>query len=287
MFQIREYEDKYRIYELIDESTGSWVKVAPERGGIIIGFGVNGKELLYLDKDTFYDEAANIRGGIPILFPICGALSGGTYQWNGQFYEMKGHGFARNLSWEVISTEAAAGEASITMRLQSTEDTKKVYPFDFEVIYRYTLKGNQLDIHQEYANRSAQEMPFYAGLHPYFLTAEKELPYETDATQYYDYNDGQVKSYEGRIDLNKFVESAMFLEAKTPAISFPLPEAGKQIVMEYGQVFRYIVLWSVAGKDFVCVEPWMGRKDEMNRKEELQLVAPGQTLRTHVSIRAI
>jgi len=286
MFHIKQVEGKYRIYELIDEATASWVKVAPERGGIIIGFGVHRKELLYLDKDTFYDETANIRGGIPILFPICGALGGGTYQWNGQSYAMKGHGFARNHPWEVISVDTDGG-ASITLRLRSSEETKEVYPFDFEVIYRYTLKGDTLSIHQEYMNCSEQEMPFYAGLHPYFLTAEKKLSYETDAAQYFDYNDGKMKIYEGHIDLNEFVESAMFLGAKTPSISFPLPEAGKRIVMEYGEVFRYIVLWSVAGKEFVCVEPWMGRKDELNRKEELQLVAPGQTLRTHVSIRAI
>lgn len=285
MYQIREYEDKYRIYELVDPSAQSWVKVAPERGGIIIGFGVEGKELLYLDKDTFYDANANIRGGIPSLFPICGTLTNGEYSWDGQTYQMTGHGIARTSPWEVIATDTEK-EASITLRLRSTEEMKASYPFDFAVIYRYVLKGSSLHIHQEYINHSSQKMPFYAGFHPYFQTAEKALAYQTDATRYLDYNDGQIKIYKDRIDLNDMVESAMFLGGKEPRISFLLPEAGQNIVMEYGAEFRYIVLWSIQGKDFVCVEPWMGQKDELNRKEELHYVLPGQAVRTFVSIRA-
>lgn len=287
MYQIRVYEDKYRIYELTDPANRSWVKVAPERGGIIIGFGVQGKELLYLDKETFYDETANIRGGVPILFPICGTLTDGAYEWNGETYRMKGHGLARNHPWEVIATDTTAEEASITLRLRSTEEMKASYPFDFEVRYRYVLKDNQLHIHQEYENRSSQEMPMYAGFHPYFLTAEKALAYETDATRYLDYNDGSIKAFTGKIDLQNMVESAMFLDARKPTISFELPESGKKIVLEYGEEFRYIVLWSVQGKEFVCVEPWMGQKDELNRKAELQYVQPGQTLKTYVSFKAL
>ena len=80
------------------------MKAAPERGGIIIGYGVEGTELLYLNNETFQDEEANVRGGIPILFPISGQLENGEYEWEGISYTMKNHGFARNMPWEVIET---------------------------------------------------------------------------------------------------------------------------------------------------------------------------------------
>lgn len=53
MYQIRTHDDCYLIYELFDSTADSWIKVAPDRGGMIIGFGVQGEEILYLDKATF------------------------------------------------------------------------------------------------------------------------------------------------------------------------------------------------------------------------------------------
>ncbi len=54
MYQIKQYLDgQYQVYELIDSQSKAWVKAAPERGGIIIGYGTEGTELLYLNNETF------------------------------------------------------------------------------------------------------------------------------------------------------------------------------------------------------------------------------------------
>ena len=177
MYEIRRYKDgQYEVYELVDSRAKAWVKAAPERGGIIIGYGVEGTELLFLNNETFQDEQANVRGGIPILFPISGQLENGQYEWEGISYTMKNHGFARNMPWEVIETGATNDGAFMTIRLKSNEETKKSYPFDFEVIYTYRLKDGKLSIEQEYRNESDVEMPIYPGFHPYFKTSEKDLP---------------------------------------------------------------------------------------------------------------
>jgi D-hexose-6-phosphate mutarotase len=80
MYQITKTDGSFPIYELKDQETNSWIKISPERGGIVTGYGVNGEEMLYLDQATFDDPKANIRGGIPILFPICGQLKDKTYE---------------------------------------------------------------------------------------------------------------------------------------------------------------------------------------------------------------
>lgn len=286
MYDVKHYRDEnYTIYELSDSTTSSWVKVAPGRGGMIIGFGVNGEELLFLNKETFYNSTANVRGGIPILFPISGQLTNGEYEWNGQTYQMKNHGLARNSPWTVIDT-STDDSASITLSLSSNEETKKSYPFDFEVIFTYVLKENKLSIHQEYINKSADEMPFYAGFHPYFKTTHKNLAYETDAKTYLDYNDFETKQVSEGLDLTGKKESFALLDALKKEIAFELPDRQKKIVITYGEEFKPVYLWTEEGQNFVCVEPWMANTNELNRKEELVMLKPGEHLKTFMTFSA-
>ncbi|MET3696923.1 galactose mutarotase-like enzyme [Bacillus oleivorans] len=271
----------YTVYELNDQEVSS-LKVIPERGGIIVGFQVDGEDILYLNEETLLNPEANVRGGIPILFPICGALENGEYTYKGKTYQMKNHGFARNMAWEVVG-ENTEGRASITLKLSSNEVTKKVYPFDFDVLFTYQLKGRELIILQEYVNRSDEPMPMYAGFHPYFKTSKKSIVYDLEATQYLDYNDMEVKPYQ-ELDLSTEKEAFLILDPKGNELSFPLEEIQKKVTMKYGEEFNYIVLWSEIGKDFLCVEPWMGKMGDFKTMENIPLVEPGESLVTVVSI---
>lgn len=285
MYQLNVYKDNgLDVYELIDSENTSWLKVVPERGGIIIGFGVDGDEVLFLNKETLYDTEKNIRGGIPILFPISGQLENGEYEWNGHVYQMKNHGVARNQPWEVIETKTEETQASITLGFKSNEETRKSYPYDFEVIFTYTLTKNQLTIDQQYKNHSDSDMPIYAGFHPYFKTTSKDLNYETDAKTYLDYNDMKINEIHGSLDLTNKKESFVLLDAIKNEISFELPDLKKTISLTYGNEFKYIVLWTEKDQEFVCVEPWMAKTNELNQKEELVLIQPSEVLKTTVNV---
>ncbi|WP_066370937.1 aldose epimerase family protein [Neobacillus fumarioli] len=277
-------EHQLDVYELIDKEAGSWLRVVPERGGIIIGYGVGGEEILFLNKETLYDPGKNIRGGIPILFPISGQLDGGEYVWNGQTFRMKNHGVARNQPWGVIDTEQEENEAAITIRLESNPETRKEYPFDFELVFTYRVTNQNLLIEQQYRNLSDAAMPMYPGFHPYFRTSVKDLTYETDAKTYIDYNDMKVKEIQGSLDLTGQKESFALLDARKKYISFELPDRKKQITLSYSDQFKYIVLWTEKDQEFVCVEPWMALTGELNRKEELVMVSSGETLTANLTI---
>ncbi|MFX3632414.1 MAG: aldose epimerase [Candidatus Pristimantibacillus sp.] len=282
-FQVNSYTDTYTIYELTEENTASRIRVCPERGGIVIGCQLHGLELFYLDKATFVDPAANIRGGNPILFPICGQLENRTYEWKGQTYQMANHGVARTAAWKVISTNTD-NEASITIALHSNEETKQSYPFDFELIFTYALKNGELHTRQQYRNLSPEEaMPFYAGFHPYFNVDTKKLSYTTDATRYLDYNDFVEKPFTGVFDLEGLVESVTLLDPKKSEITFPVID-GAHVRMTYDDVFKYVVLWSVQDRPFVCVEPWMAQTGELNNQKELVMVEPGSSLNANLTI---
>ncbi|WNQ10954.1 aldose epimerase [Paenibacillus aurantius] len=281
-YQVVQTVDCYPVWELVEEATRSVVRICPERGGIVTGFRSKGRELLYLDRQTYEDPEANIRGGIPVLFPICGQLPDGRYEWDGESFTMPNHGVARNRPWEVAGTETE-GHAAITLKLTSDAGTLESYPFDFELRFTYLLKDGGLTIRQEYGNRSEASLPVYAGFHPYFASDRKELAYASDASSVLDLNDGREKPFHGSVDLTGRKEAVFLLGTKQREIAFQ-PAEGYGIRMSYGGEFRYIVLWSVPDKPFVCVEPWMAKTNEMNLKEELVMIPAGETLVTELAI---
>jgi galactose mutarotase-like enzyme len=282
-YEVNVEQDVYTLYTLKESVTDSSVTLCPERGGIAISCRLKGEELFYLDRESFNDPEANIRGGNPVLFPICGQLEEGVYELDGATYTMRNHGVARNRAWEVIST-SEEGEAAVTLRLQSGEGTREQFPFEFELLFTYALIDGTLHIRQSYRNLSDNAMPFYAGFHPYFKTTSKELAYATDASCYLDYNDNEIKPIRGAIDLSGLKESVALLDAGKREIAFPGPDGSGRVHMSYSDVFKYVVLWQVNDKPFVCVEPWMALNAEFNRKDELFILPAGETLKAQLSI---
>lgn len=284
MFTIDEVQTKYKVYELRDESGSSWIKVAPERGGIITEFGVHGDNVLFMDEATFNDPATNVRGGIPVLFPICGQLANDQYQWNGKKYKIKPHGFARNLPWKVIRPENQE-QAAITIELTQNETTREMYPFDFLLRFTYRLKGNQLTIDQEYHNHSDVMMPIYAGFHPYFKVGKKQnLVYESDGTIYLDYADLKIKPFSQTIDLSRVSIAKLILNQAKNKIVLHDPTLKHKISLTYSKEFKYPLLWTTEGKDFMCVEPFMAKMNALNTHEDLTLIKPGGVIRIGLTI---
>lgn len=281
-YQINPITDGFPLYELKETSTNSSFTICPDRGGIVISCRLHGEELFYLDRDTFLNPQANIRGGNPVLFPITGQLVNGEYEWNGQTYKMRNHGVARTSAWEVVDT-STEDSASITLALHSNAETLAAYPFDFELRFTYRLKDGVLSIDQQYRNLSPQDMPMVAGFHPYFATESKNLTYGTDATRMLDDNDKLEKPFNGYLQLEGMVESAALLDASKPEITFPLAQ-DRTVRLTYSEQFRYVVLWSVEGKLFVCVEPWTALNEAMNKKKELLMIAPGEKLELTLNI---
>ena len=94
-------EDPYPHWALVHKNSGDRVRIAPERGGLITEWRCNGREILYFDVERYLKPRLSIRGGIPILFPICGNLPGNCLPLiNGNFV-LKQHGFARDSNWQI------------------------------------------------------------------------------------------------------------------------------------------------------------------------------------------
>ncbi len=71
----------------------NYIKFCPQRGGVITNWISDGKEILYFDEKRFIDKTKSIRGGIPILFPICGNLNTSSSVFGTDCLQLSQHGF--------------------------------------------------------------------------------------------------------------------------------------------------------------------------------------------------
>lgn len=278
MFQMQELEEQWRVYRLRDEAAGSLVEVVPDRGGIVTRWAVGDRELLYLDRDRYADPNLSIRGGIPILFPICGNLPDNCYQLpSGDTGILKQHGFARDLPWAVTGYDLRES-ASLTLTLESTPDTLAVFPFPFRLEFTYRLKGTQLDIIQKHHNQGDRPMPFSTGLHPYFTVADKAaLTLDLPATRYFDQKTQAIEPYTGQLDFDREELDLRFGEISRPQASVVDRTHHSALDLSFDDSYSTLVFWTLKGKDFYCLEPWSAPRNALNTGEHLLWVAPGET----------
>ena len=262
------------------EDGDSKVTIAPARGGMVTRFVARGREVLYLDEATLDDPNANVRGGIPILFPSPGKLTQDAFSREGKSGRMKQHGFARNGAW--IVTERTARSAGL--RLVSSDETRALYPWDFQFDLHYSIAGSSLRLDLAITNQSATPMPFGAGFHPYFRIAESDKPnarIPTQATRAFD-NRSRTEVPVTGIDLAQ-PEVDLHLHDHH-ADSLVLEDGAKRIIVRGSAEFTHWVIWTLEKRAFVCLEPWSCPGDALNTGERLIALAPGETAAMWVTI---
>ncbi|MDX2255546.1 MAG: aldose epimerase [Pseudanabaenaceae cyanobacterium bins.39] len=274
MYKVSSEQKQYHTYTLSDASVNSHLEIVPERGGIVTSWRIHQNEVFYLDTERFTSPELSVRGGNPILFPLCGNLPNNTYYVDGKEYQIKQHGFARELPWTVID-QSFQDCASLTLELQSSEQTKEVYPFDFRVAFTYSLRGNCLEIRQVYQNLSSTAMPFYAGFHPYFLCGDKkQLEIEIPSSRYEDNRTKQNIDFAGKFDFEQEEIDAVFGNLSQRFTSVSDRDRHLKISIDYDDFYTCLVFWTVKGKDFYCLEPWSAARNALNTRENLTVLAP-------------
>jgi galactose mutarotase-like enzyme len=286
VYTVSSQQKQYNTYILSDDSTNSQIEVVPERGGIVTSWRINGQEVFYLDTERFTHPDLSVRGGNPILFPLCGNLPNNTYSVDGTDFNIKQHGFARELPWTVTS-ESNQGGASVTVELTSNEQTKAVYPFDFNVSFTYVLRGNTLEIRQEYTNLSSTQMPFSSGFHPYFLCGDKsQIEVNIPSVSYEDNRTKENFAFDGKFNFDQDEIDSVFGKLSSRSTSVVDNDRKLKIAIDYDDFYTYLVFWTVKGKDFYCLEPWSATRNALNTKEHLTVLEPNTSCKAVVSITA-
>jgi len=274
------------------ESAEATVFVAPGRGGMVTRFFAGERPVLFLDESTLLDRAKNVRGGNPLLFPSPGKLTGDRFSRDGMTGVMGQHGFARNAAWEVVTQ----GDNEVLLRLAADETTRAVYPRDFVVTCRYRLTGQTLRVEQRFETSGDAPMPFGAGFHPYFQVDDKaKARIPTQATRAWDNTRKETVEIAGPIDLTSGEVDLHLIEhrlLKTKESSFENQAwlelgDGHRIEVRAAAEFRRWVIWTLAGKDFVCLEPWTSPGDALNTGEDLLTAERGKPVDLWIEIEFV
>lgn len=220
----------------------------------------------------------------PILFPIVGTLKNNAYRYNGQFYSLTRHGFARDL----IFKNAEQQKDYVTFSLSHSPSSETSYPFSFELRIKYNLMRDMLNVSYEVENRGKEDMYFSIGGHPAF-----RVPL-LDETAYEDYYlqfnksenaprwpinaDGLIKEepvpfFKNSSALNLtrglFNEDALvFKNLRSDIVSIKSTKHTHGLDF-YFEGFPYLGIWAVKNADFVCIEPWCGIADSEMHDQEL------------------
>jgi len=258
---------------LVDPDADSRVSIAPTRGAIATRFSVRGRPVFYLDEDTLRDPTKNVRGGNPVLFPSPGPLPGDRFARAGRSGSMKQHGFARQLPWEVVSSH----EREATLRLASDDVTRAQFPWDFVLELRYALAGARLTIDARVENPGTEPLPFALGYHPYFFVPDADKRHAripTAATRAWDNVAKTECGVSLPIDLTLPEVDLHLVDHGASQAVLELPD-GRSIVLSGSPELRRWVIWTVAGKDYVCLEPWTAPAGALATGDGLLEVAPG------------
>lgn len=241
----------------------------------------NGKEYLWQADPKYWNRHS------PILFPIVCSVNNETYRVDGKEYHLPRHGFARDMEFKLIGKSAH----KVTFALESSEETKMVYPYDFTLSVSYTLDDNKIGVIWHVLNTDKQEIHFQIGGHPAFNIPDMKagdnqfgcirLDNKKPMDALHSYGDGSH-------DMNEIP----FIEAENGIMEFSnntwrndsikihksqlhraelLNKAGKaEVIVEFRT--PVIAFWSPYGKEapFVCIEPWYGIGDPRDFKGEFK-----------------
>jgi len=129
-------------------------------GGHISSFKrADGEELIFMSSKAVFQQGKAIRGGVPICWPQFGPG------------ELVQHGFARTSQWAIQESHVINGgeTVSVTLLLEDSEETRKLWPHSFAVELVITVDGEKLVVELRVHNRN-QDKPFQftTALHTYF-----------------------------------------------------------------------------------------------------------------------
>jgi len=259
----------------------NYIKFCPQRGGVITNWISDGKEILYLDEKRFIDKTKSIRGGIPILFPICGNLNTSSSVFGKDFLQLTQHGFARDLQWQYSLNE---NEKSLILTLNESKKTKKYYPFDFELKIEVFLKINCLEFEITIFNKTDNAMPINFGLHPYFNISDfKNLEFIDNPLNCQNQEKNIISNTLDELNnINSGVDLLMYTSGRS---AFRDKIFKRQVTLNHPYPFDLGVIWSDPPRKMICLEPWTSPRNSFVDGFRNIMISPNNSKRLDASIQ--
>ncbi len=123
-------------------------------------------DVFYCSPNTIWQDSSAIRGGVPVCFPWFGDKASNP--------AAPAHGFVRTKAWSLRSIEQVGEDVAVSMFTESSDDTRKWWPFDFRLVCRATF-GAQLKLELIATNTGADPFSFEEALHAYVAVSDVQL----------------------------------------------------------------------------------------------------------------
>lgn len=256
----------------------------------------SGREWLWQADPAFWPRHA------PILFPIVGKAAGNTLVWKGVSYPIGQHGFARDREFVVI--EASAERA--VFRLTADAETRKHYPFDFQLDLAYSLDGTSLTQTATITNPGKTTLPASVGYHPAFAwpLPGSDAPQEAHIVLFEKDEPADIRRLgpsgvlpqglptpvEGRslaLSPSLFAADAIIFDRlASRSLWFGVP--GRRGLRVDFPDMPFLGLWMKPGAGFLCIEPWQGHAapegftGDFDAMPGMLHVAPGASVARHM-----
>lgn len=240
----------------------------------------------------------------PVLFPAIGRSNDDSYTYEGQKFDMPQHGFVSEYTFDV----AEKTEETLTLSLSANDETKKIYPFDFNLAITFTLKADGLHWDFKVSNNGDNTLSFALGSHPAFnlpinragtfADYQIEVTPKVDELKHfkivkkpYPFREGSletIKDYrDGAIHLNydMFADGLIIIEnSGLQALKLTSPKTKHTITVTLDD-FKYVCLWTKEGADapFLCVEPFEGLPDVYGDPVDIMTKEGNDVLAAHAS----
>tara|TARA_B100000214_G_scaffold223856_1_gene162906 strand:- start:63 stop:908 length:846 start_codon:yes stop_codon:yes gene_type:complete len=246
----------YDHWEFKENCSSNIIRIVPDRGGLITGWRCNNNEILYFDQERFKTNKS-VRGGVPILFPICGSVPENKLFFFNKVFKMKQHGFARDIPWDINYRE---NNNDIIISLKSNDFTLQIFPFNFSIQLFVNFIKNGISLKSTIVNESNVKMPFSYGIHPYF-----------NVKNINNINlSGLSKISINQVNSNKVTTKSQ-LENLPAGVDF-ISESNGKVVMDDNNMklilnsklpYRYNVIWTDPPRKMVCIEPWTSPRNSL------------------------
>ena len=258
----------------------NFINFCPSRGGIITRWVHNSENILYFDKARFSNHSQSIRGGIPILFPICGTLDKPAF-FGKNYLDFNQHGFARDLEWQFSLDNK---NKILNLILVSNQITQKYYPFDFKLNIQISFGIDSLEFNISIKNQSRKKMPINFGLHPYFnISNFNKIEFINYPLDCQNQKNNTVEASDNLLrNISRGVDLLMYSNGEASFKDFGLK---RQITLINPKPFDLSVIWSDPPRKMICLEPWTSpRNSFINGYRNINLL-PNQIQQLKASIK--
>jgi len=238
----------------------------------------------------------------PVLFPIVGTLKNNSYTYNDKKYQLLRHGFARDSDFKLIRSKTTEA----TFALQSSDESRKVFPFEFELQLTYTLVDNQLIIRYTVINLDSKAIPFSIGAHPAFALPNDFENYslafsDQETLKCYTLENDLVSDTTFEIELNNkklpltystFANDALIFKNLSSKEITILEDSHPKLKVVFDD-FKNLGIWTKVGAPFICIEPWLGYSDTIHsngnlfEKDGIQVVNENCSFDSQFSIQIL